>query len=332
MITQLLDVNEQSLKLGASLIKQGELVAFPTETVYGLGADALNGEAVRKIFRAKGRPGDNPLIVHVSSKEGMKELGYWNQSAEDVFNAFMPGPITMVLKKKSLPDEVTAGLDTVGLRYPQHKDAQSFLKLAGAVAAPSANISGKPSPTTAQHVFNDFNGRIPLVLNGGECGVGVESTVISLVDRPMLLRPGGVTLEQLQTVLPDITVHQAVLKNVELDKAASPGMKYKHYAPNAVVILVDGNGEWLYNNACDCGIKTAYYKKSDAALEAKLLFSRLRDADQNQLDLVIFELPANSGMGLSVANRMLRAAAFTVLKQGQSMEIDVKGRKYTLKA
>lgn len=332
MITQLLDVTPQSLRLGAELIKNGELVAFPTETVYGLGADALNGEAVRKIFAAKGRPGDNPLIVHICTKEQMMELGHWNQSAEDIFNAFMPGPITVVLKKKQVPPEVTAGLDTVGLRYPEHKDAQAFLQLAGAVAAPSANISGKPSPTNAMHVYNDFNGRIPLILNGGECGVGVESTVISVADRPILLRPGGVTLEQLKEVLPDITVHEAVLKNVKLDAAASPGMKYKHYAPEARVVLVDGCGERLYNSALQHGIKAVYYKKSDAALEARLLFDRLRKADKNGRQLVIFELPDSDGMGLSVANRMLRAAAFTVIKQGEPVELTIEGTSCILQA
>ena len=247
MKTQLLKACPESLEKGAEIIRAGGLVAFPTETVYGLGADAMNGEAVNSIFRVKGRPNDNPLIVHVCSKEQMKELGYWNDNAEAVYEAFMPGPITMVLKKKQLPPEVTAGLDTVGLRFPVHPDAQKFLALAGPVAAPSANLSGKPSPTCAQHVFTDFDGKIPLIIDGGECGVGVESTVISLAERPVLLRPGGITPEQLKAVLPDMYIHEAVLKNITLDAVASPGMKYKHYAPKAKVCIVQGGGMAIAN-------------------------------------------------------------------------------------
>jgi len=324
MNTRLERITEESLALGAELIKSGELVAFPTETVYGLGADALNGQAVKKIFAAKGRPGDNPLIVHVASKEQMMSLGYWNDNAEKVFNAFMPGPITMVLKRKMVPDEVTAGLDSVGLRYPEHPDAQRFISLAGPIAAPSANISGKPSPTSAQHVFDDFNGKIPLVLDGGECGVGVESTVISLVEAPILLRPGGVTLEQLVRVLPDITVHDAVLANVKLDAAASPGMKYKHYAPIARVVIAK-NGEGLYRSALEKGVKAVYYRKQDDVTDARNLFARLRRADEDGLQLVIFEMPNKEGIGLSVTNRLLRASAFTVIEKGEVFSLLLDG-------
>ena len=307
-------------------------MAFPTETVYGLGADAMNGEAVNSIFRVKGRPNDNPLIVHVCSKEQMKELGYWNDNAEAVYEAFMPGPITMVLKKKQLPPEVTAGLDTVGLRFPVHPDAQKFLALAGPVAAPSANLSGKPSPTCAQHVFTDFDGKIPLIIDGGECGVGVESTVISLAERPVLLRPGGITPEQLKAVLPDMYIHEAVLKNITLDAVASPGMKYKHYAPQARVVLTRSDGKALLADALAHGIGAELFGDERAEVQADELFARLRQADAMGLELVIFSAPSCDGVGLSVMNRLLRASAFTVLSPGEEITVNYSGGSAKLHA
>lgn len=332
MKTQLLKACPESLEKGAEIIRAGGLVAFPTETVYGLGADAMNGEAVNGIFRAKGRPNDNPLIVHVCSKEQMKELGYWNDNAEAVYEAFMPGPITMVLKKKQLPPEVTAGLDTVGLRFPVHPDAQKFLALAGPVAAPSANLSGKPSPTCAQHVFTDFDGKIPLIIDGGECGVGVESTVISLAERPVLLRPGGITPEQLKAVLPDMYIHEAVLKNITLDAVASPGMKYKHYAPEARVVLTRSDGKALLADALAHGIRAELFGDERAEVQAHELFARLRQADEMGLELVIFSAPSCDGVGLSVMNRLLRASAFTVLSPGEEITVNYSGGSARLHA
>lgn len=332
MKTQLLKACPESLEKGAEIIRAGGLVAFPTETVYGLGADAMNGEAVNSIFRVKGRPNDNPLIVHVCSKEQMKELGYWNDNAEAVYEAFMPGPITMVLKKKQLPPEVTAGLDTVGLRFPVHPDAQKFLALAGPVAAPSANLSGKPSPTCAQHVFTDFDGKIPLIIDGGECGVGVESTVISLAERPVLLRPGGITPEQLKAVLPDMYIHEAVLKNITLDAVASPGMKYKHYAPQARVVLTRSDGKALLADALAHGIRAELFGDERAEVQAHELFARLRQADAMGLELVIFSAPSCDGVGLSVMNRLLRASAFTVLSPGEEITVNYSGGRVSLRA
>lgn len=332
MKTQLLKACPESLEKGAEIIRAGGLVAFPTETVYGLGADAMNGEAVNGIFRAKGRPNDNPLIVHVCSKEQMKELGYWNDNAEAVYEAFMPGPITMVLKKKQLPPEVTAGLDTVGLRFPVHPDAQKFLALAGPVAAPSANLSGKPSPTCAQHVFTDFDGKIPLIIDGGECGVGVESTVISLAERPVLLRPGGITPEQLKAVLPDMYIHEAVLKNITLDAVASPGMKYKHYAPEARVVLTRSDGKALLADALAHGVRAELFGDERAEVQAHELFARLRQADEMGLELVIFSTPSCDGVGLSVMNRLLRASAFTVLSPGEEITVNYSGGSARLHA
>lgn len=332
MKTQLLKACPESLEKGAEIIRAGGLVAFPTETVYGLGADAMNGEAVNSIFRVKGRPNDNPLIVHVCSKEQMKELGYWNDNAEAVYEAFMPGPITMVLKKKQLPPEVTAGLDTVGLRFPVHPDAQKFLALAGPVAAPSANLSGKPSPTCAQHVFTDFDGKIPLIIDGGECGVGVESTVISLAERPVLLRPGGITPEQLKAVLPDMYIHEAVLKNITLDAVASPGMKYKHYAPQARVVLTRSDGKALLADALAHGVRAELFGDERAEVQAHELFARLRQADEMGLELVIFSTPSCDGVGLSVMNRLLRASAFTVLSPGEEITVNYSGGSARLHA
>ena len=332
MKTQLLKACPESLEKSAEIIRAGGLVAFPTETVYGLGADAMNGEAVNSIFRAKGRPNDNPLIVHVCSKEQMKELGYWNDNAEAVYEAFMPGPITMVLKKKQLPPEVTAGLDTVGLRFPVHPDAQKFLALAGPVAAPSANLSGKPSPTCAQHVFTDFDGKIPLIIDGGECGVGVESTVISLAERPVLLRPGGITPEQLKAVLPDMYIHEAVLKNITLDAVASPGMKYKHYAPQARVVLTRSDGKALLADALAHGVRAELFGDERAEVQAHELFARLRQADAMGLELVIFSAPSCDGVGLSVMNRLLRASAFTVLSPGEEITVNYSGGSARLHA
>ncbi len=332
MKTQLLKACPESLEKGAEIIRAGGLVAFPTETVYGLGADAMNGEAVNSIFRVKGRPNDNPLIVHVCSKEQMKELGYWNDNAEAVYEAFMPGPITMVLKKKQLPPEVTAGLDTVGLRFPVHPDAQKFLALAGPVAAPSANLSGKPSPTCAQHVLTDFDGKIPLIIDGGECGVGVESTVISLAERPVLLRPGGITPEQLKAVLPDMYIHEAVLKNITLDAVASPGMKYKHYAPQARVVLTRSDGKALLADALAHGIRAELFGDERAEVQAHELFARLRQADEMGLELVIFSTPSCDGVGLSVMNRLLRASAFTVLSPGEEITVNYSGGSAKLHA
>lgn len=332
MKTQLLKACPESLEKGAEIIRAGGLVAFPTETVYGLGADAMNGEAVNSIFRAKGRPNDNPLIVHVCSKEQMKELGYWNDNAEAVYEAFMPGPITMVLKKKQLPPEVTAGLDTVGLRFPVHPDAQKFLALAGPVAAPSANLSGKPSPTCAQHVLTDFDGKIPLIIDGGECGVGVESTVISLAERPVLLRPGGITPEQLKAVLPDMYIHEAVLKNITLDAVASPGMKYKHYAPQARVVLTRSDGKALLADALAHGVRAELFGDERAEVQAHELFARLRQADEMGLELVIFSAPSCDGVGLSVMNRLLRASVFTVLSPGEEITVNYSGGRVSLRA
>lgn len=339
MKTDICYADGEALKRAADIIRAGGLVAFPTETVYGLGADAFNPAAVKKIFEAKGRPGDNPLIVHISSLEQITEVAAEvPPQAEKLIERFMPGPLTLVLKKQpGIPNEVSAGLDTVGVRFPAHPDAAAFIKAAGRpIAAPSANRSGSPSPTSAQHVFNDMQGRIELILDGGPCKVGVESTVLSLTgEHPLLLRPGGVTLEQIRRLLPDTQVHKSVLNNGEIDKAASPGMKYRHYSPKARVVIAPtaGTAARLYNAAANMGLNVwilcsdserealpgtdsaELYKSGRPEGAAERLFELLRTADDINKDLVIAVWNNNAGIGLSVTNRLLRASGFTVLNE-----------------
>ncbi|MBR0026377.1 MAG: threonylcarbamoyl-AMP synthase, partial [Clostridia bacterium] len=250
MDTQVLNARtqkENGTRMGGSFIREGELVAFPTETVYGLGANGLDGDAVRRIFEAKGRPSDNPLILHVAKKSDVKDL--WDQvtpMARQLMDAFWPGPLTLIYFKSDLvPDEVTAGLDTVAIRMPEHKTALSLIRSAGVpIAAPSANRSGRPSPTTAEHVLADMDGRIPLILDGGPCRVGVESTVLSITGTPTILRPGGITLSMLQACIGHVEVADAVLHPLgDGEEALSPGMKYRHYAPDAEVLVVTGEAK-----------------------------------------------------------------------------------------
>lgn len=247
MKTEVIDARrmpEAGTQLGGRIIREGGLVAFPTETVYGLGADGLCEAAVAKIFEAKGRPADNPLILHIRSKHEARKL--WDtvpEKAQALMDAFWPGPLTLIYTKADIvPDIVTAGLDTVALRMPENKTARALIKAANTpIAAPSANVSGRPSPTTAQHVLEDMDGKIPLIIDGGPCEFGLESTVLSVGAQPVLLRPGVITQSMIEAVIGPIRLHKAVLEPLaDGDNAASPGMKHKHYAPDAEVIVVDG--------------------------------------------------------------------------------------------
>lgn len=334
METQIL--TKEQIGVAAQIIRDGGLVAMPTETVYGLAADALNGEAVAKIFRAKGRPMDNPLIVHIAALEDAKRLvSRFPEKARLLAERFWPGPLTMVLPKSELiPDEVSAGLDTVGIRFPAHPLAQSLIRESGTpLAAPSANRSGIPSPTTAQHVLHDMDGRIEAVLDGGECRVGVESTVITLAsDRPRLLRPGGVTLEQMEAAIGEIDVDDAVLHRLKDGvKAASPGMKYRHYAPKAHVVLIKADDQKYIDyvnrhaddrTACMCydedvaalraGKTYPLGAKEDTLRQARVLFGTLRQIDDDGMTLVYARCPETDGVGMAVYNRLIRAAGFEV--------------------
>ena len=354
MKTEILKLDEASSKKAAEIINGGGIVAFPTETVYGLGASVFDEKAVKSIYAAKGRPSDNPLIVHVADKDHIEQVARGiNNNARMLIDKFMPGPITIVLpKRKEIPDCVTGGIDTVGVRIPEHKGARMFLKACNVpVPAPSANSSGKPSPTTAKHVFDDLSGKIPLILDGGACTGGVESTVISLCgEKPMLLRPGLVTHEMLESVLGHVDIHPAVLENGKVDKAASPGMKYKHYSPKARVLIIDGDisdGEKVYNlcvkmkrnplilwNGEEIANSNMHadtlMNHNDTSAAARNLFALLRRADDSGFDTVLISAVDKSGAGLSVMNRMLRAAAFTVLTKNEIAFLDENKLKTVL--
>lgn len=334
METKILNPNE--IEYAAKIIKNGGLVGIPTETVYGLGADALNGKAVADIFKAKGRPMDNPLIVHIAKIEDIKKLtSCFPKNALKLAQHFWPGPLTMVLPKSDIiPNEVSAGLDTVAVRYPSHPVAEALILASDTpIAAPSANLSGSPSPTSAQHVYRDLHGKISAVIDGGNCEVGLESTVISLAyDKPRLLRPGGITLEQIEAVIGKIEVDKGVVNHIDNNaKVASPGMKYKHYAPKAKVVLIKDNynkyteyvnslkGDNIGALCCDEDIEglTVPYislgKREDYISQAHNLFEALRKLDELNLKVAYARCPDTKGVGLAVYNRLIRAAGFEVI-------------------
>ena len=343
METKLSEPTPQALKEAADLIRSGELVAFPTETVYGLGANALDAVAVAKIFVAKGRPNDNPLIVHVPSPEAAEPLCYVDARAQSLMQAFWPGPLTLLMPKKPvIPEATNAGLPSVAIRLPSHPVAQAFLRACGVpVAAPSANLSGRPSPTTAQHVLQDLNGRVPLILDGGPCEVGLESTVLDLTTEvPTIVRPGGVTKEMLLKLLPEVNVAPSVMRPLAKgEKAVSPGMMYRHYAPKGQLTLVKGAPEnvrtaclRLYREAEARGEKAcilsmreheAWYEGCDTQpigslaqpeTVAHTLFSALRRMDEQNVQTILCEAVDTRGIGLAIMNRMCRAAAFHVME------------------
>ena len=333
MITQKLNADRQGINTAAEILKNGGVVAIPTETVYGLAANAYNEKAIKAVFKAKGRPQDNPLIVHISDMEMLNEV------AEDIpktafkcAEKFWPGPLTMVLKRSDkISDCVSAGLSTVAVRMPSEQTAHKIIEeIRLPLAAPSANVSGKPSPTTYTHVINDLDGKIDAVVMGAECTVGVESTVITLAgEHPVLLRPGAVTMEQLKEILPDITVDNAVLSELAPgQKAASPGMKYKHYAPQTETFLVEGENfadfvNEKHNALAVCFAeeseqikipKIVYGERKNPETFANKLFGVLREVDKTGVKTVFVHAPEKSGVGLAVYNRLIRAAAFKVIK------------------
>ena len=326
METKLLAANEESLAWGAELLRRGELVAFPTETVYGLGANALDSAAVREIFAAKGRPADNPLIVHIWDREQLAQVCHVPPLAEKLMDAFWPGPLTLLMpRRESIPLVVTASLPTVAVRMPSHPVAAALLKACNVpVAAPSANRSGKPSPTTAHHVLEDMDGRIPLILDGGDCEVGVESTVLDI--------SGETPCSVLRPLQPG-------------EKVLSPGMRYKHYAPAGAVTLVEGQeaqvvaachklyqqAEAAGQRACilcftehipqlaGCHVEALGSKERPEEV-AHRLFALLREMDEQGMEAIFSEVMPPEGVGLAVMNRLGRAAAFHTVNAAEILE------------
>lgn len=339
MKTRVLPATDETLSAAAELLSQGQLVAFPTETVYGLGANALDKQAVLSIFAAKGRPADNPLIVHVWSRQQLDGICQVSPLAEKLMDAFWPGPLTLLMpRKESIPLEVTAGLPTVAVRMPSHPVAAEMLRVCGLpIAAPSANRSGKPSPTSAKHVLEDMDGRIPLIVDGGSCDVGLESTVLDINQEvPCILRPGGVTKAMLEKVIGPVNVAGSVLRPLQKgEKALSPGMMYKHYSPDGQVSLVMGEEQDVVNalrrlyaqaeanghQACvmcfsehvealqDCHPHDLGSKDCPEQV-AHRLFETLRRLDEEHMDAIFSEVVPPEGVGLAVMNRLGRAAAF----------------------
>ncbi|MBE6623846.1 MAG: threonylcarbamoyl-AMP synthase [Ruminococcaceae bacterium] len=330
----------EKLKEAADIIKAGGTVCFPTETVYGLGANALDAEAVKEIFVAKGRPQDNPLIIHLDEIENAEKYCLYKENPYiNKLIKFFPGPLTAILKKRDVvPCIVTANLDSVGVRIPENPIAHEFLRLCGVpVAAPSANISGKPSPTCADHVIEDLFGKVDAIIYAGNCDVGLESTIVSLVkDPPILLRPGGITYEMLCDALCEVAVSDAVLSEMKPDdKASAPGMKYKHYAPKTPVFLVMGNDKKVIDFLKDkqtgesCAIlaftedlkylesKNVFDigSKSNPDENAKRIFAHLRATDSicGLLNVYVHISDDKSGLRLAVFNRLLKASAYHII-------------------
>ena len=327
----------QTPVIAANIIKNGGLVAIPTETVYGLGANGLSEEAVIKIFEAKGRPQDNPLILHIAGAEQIEQFAHHiPQAAYDLAEKFWPGPLTIILPARDLiPMSSTGGLDTVGLRCPDCDITREIIRISGVpIAAPSANISGKPSTTTAEHVRHDHDGRIDAIVDGGACRVGVESTIVDLTERrPRLLRPGGIGPEQLMEVLGDLVVDKAVTAQIDKDEVVkAPGMKYKHYAPQSEVVIVGGSREKaaryirahfeegdrvlcfeeelpLYEG-CN---PLSYGQEADVNTLSAGLFAALRELDDPSIHQVYARCPVGGGVAYAVQNRLKKAAAFHIV-------------------
>lgn len=343
MITRILAPDETALTEAARLLRSGELVGIPTETVYGLGANALDADAVRRVFEAKGRPGDNPLIVHISEMSELRPLINCEPSPAAIALAerFWPGPLTMIFPKSDVvPMRTTGNLDSIAVRVPEHPIARQLIRLAGVpIAAPSGNRSGKPSPTTAAHMFEDMEGRIPMIIDGGTCGVGVESTVLDMTgDVPRVLRPGGVTPEMIRDCVGACEVDPAVLKPLGKDEhPRSPGMKYKHYAPSGTLTIYHGKETNVIEAICeayDSAVSSGHHPlifAMDAHLSAygdrrtesfgrtpddmaRSVFAALRDADALGADLIFSEAVEAEGIGLAIMNRLGRAAAFHIIE------------------
>jgi len=335
----------EPIREAANIIRVGGMVAFPTETVYGLGADALNPEAVMRIFEAKERPPDNPMIVHISSAEWIEQLAREvPEKVWELYARFWPGPLTMVLKASDIvPRVTTGGLDTVAIRMPRHRVALALIQESAVpIAAPSANLAGRPSPTTAEHVIDDLAGRINLILDAGPTNVGVESTVVDLTkEQPMILRPGGTTYEELRSILGSLSVHPSVQARTEphIERALSPGMKYRHYAPKAEVILVEGEpnamvgkiremakeyrsdgkkvGILAFDDSvyqCSNSTVKSMGSRIDLKTAAKRVFSLLRELDKEGVDVILAEGMPERDLGLAIMNRLRKASGYRIIE------------------
>lgn len=344
METKLFGTSEYEIAEAGKMIAEGKLVAFPTETVYGLGANALNETAVRNIYLAKGRPSDNPLIVHIAEKEDIvplvKEV---TPKAKALIDAFFPAPLTIILNKSDKVGKVVSGgLDTVAVRMPKNEIARKLIKASGCpIAAPSANTSGLPSPTRVKYVIDDMMGKIDGIIDGGDCEYGVESTVITLAtDVPTLLRPGAITKEMIEAVIGEITVAPAVLEGMKNDEvAASPGMKYKHYAPKAKVVIVNADKKEYekFVNAQKGAFalcfdddevtipKVTFGRENDDLSQAKELFDSLRELDEKGAKKVYARIPHKDGVGMAVYNRLIRAAAFCIIDLTKPFTVGLTG-------
>lgn len=347
MDTQVIVIDEHNIdadkiRAAGKIIRDGGLVAFPTETVYGLGGDGLNPESSKRIYAAKGRPSDNPLIIHIARLEDLYPIV--TEVTEDVLRlaeAFWPGPLTMILPKSDrVPYETTGGLDTVAVRMPEHKTALAFIEAAGGyVAAPSANTSGKPSPTLATHVIDDMQGRIDMIIDGGAVGIGLESTIVDMTEEvPMILRPGYITQEMLYKVLGEVTMDKTLMGTDTKEAPKAPGMKYKHYAPKGDLTIVEGSEEAVIQqiNALICkgqargervGViatkETMDYYKADVIkcagsrqCEEEIahgLYAILREFDDDEVTLIYSESFKSLGMGQAIMNRLLKAAGYQVI-------------------
>jgi L-threonylcarbamoyladenylate synthase len=335
----------EPIQAAAAIIKAGGLVAFPTETVYGLGVDALNANAVLAMFAAKNRPLDNPPIIHVADVSGVYKLAQdVTPKAELLMKQFWPGPLTLVFQRyPDVPDVTTAGLETVAVRMPKHNVALALIKASGVpVAAPSANLAGKPSPTNAQHVFDDLNGRIDAILDGGPTRIGVESTVLDVsVDPPMVLRPGGTPVEALKKAVGEVQLHAFITAQAELpsEKARSPGMKHKHYAPKAPLFVVEGpisvvmrqikeiiSNCWMESKrvgvlatdetawAYEADVVKSMGSRRNVDAMAANLFRLLREFDSENLDVILAESVPTNGLGLAVMNRLHKASGYNIIR------------------
>lgn len=328
----------EDLRRAGEIIRRGGLVVLPTETVYGLGGSAIDENAAHKIYAAKGRPSDNPLIIHIADPADAERYAFTSQTYYALAKAFMPGPLTVILPKKdTVPMSVTGGLNTVAVRCPAHPVARALIREAGvAIAAPSANLSGKPSPTRASHVISDLSGRVDMIIDGGESEIGLESTIVSLDgNRATLLRPGAITRDALLCVCESVEISHAVSEQLaENERPLSPGMKYRHYAPDTPFVLLTGADDavrlFLLNEQAKGKCVILCYdeeipllspkgllpvgRKEDIAMQAHTLFSRLREADKMNARVVYAHLPEKIGLGLALYNRMIRAAAHTILE------------------